>query len=210
MPLADHDVLIKRRKEELKHAQDVKELYQRKLEKVNDLYLELSNWKLQLEQTERALNRRERQLNIQSSKIHYKKKLRPFLGKTPDRFQPRSSRSLSVHRSSRQSSPSTPEVLSTSPDPPDLEPSPFKLKKDPTATKVDFPSLPSHLPASTPIVVRENPGFDLRLPTTRNKISDRDVTGCTSNHSIRFDGNCNSTVITKHNLNQRGRVRALS
>jgi mitogen-activated protein kinase kinase kinase 13 len=49
----------------LKHAQDVKELYERKLERVNDLFMELNAWKLQLEEAERVLNKRERQLNIQ-------------------------------------------------------------------------------------------------------------------------------------------------
>ena len=34
LPLADHNALLKRRKEELRHAQDIKELYERKLEKV--------------------------------------------------------------------------------------------------------------------------------------------------------------------------------
>ena len=68
LPLADHDILIKRRKQELKHAQDVKELYERKLERVNDLFVELNAWKLQLEESERTLNKRERQLNIQGSK----------------------------------------------------------------------------------------------------------------------------------------------
>ncbi len=56
---------VKRRKQELKHAQDVKELYERKLERVNDLFMELNAWKLQLEEAERVLNKRERQLNIQ-------------------------------------------------------------------------------------------------------------------------------------------------
>ena len=39
---------VKRRKLELKHAQDVKELYEKKLERVNDLFMELNAWKLQL------------------------------------------------------------------------------------------------------------------------------------------------------------------
>ena len=54
MPLAD-DVLIKKRKAELKHAQDVRELYERKLERTNNLYLELSAVLLQLEQREQEL-----------------------------------------------------------------------------------------------------------------------------------------------------------
>jgi hypothetical protein len=44
----DGPVQVKRRKQELKHAQDVKELYEKKLERVNDLFMELNAWKLQL------------------------------------------------------------------------------------------------------------------------------------------------------------------
>jgi hypothetical protein len=39
---------VKRRKQELKHAQEVKELYAKKLDKVNDLFMELNAWQLQL------------------------------------------------------------------------------------------------------------------------------------------------------------------
>jgi len=59
IPLAD-EALIRRRKEELKHAQDVRELYERKLERTNNLYLELSSVLLQIEQREKELAQRER------------------------------------------------------------------------------------------------------------------------------------------------------
>merc|ERR1719219_1803563 len=61
IPLAD-DALVKKRKNELKHAQDVRELYERKLERTNNLYLELSSVLLQIEQRERELASRERLL----------------------------------------------------------------------------------------------------------------------------------------------------
>jgi len=61
IPLAD-DALVKKRKNELKHAQDVRELYERKLERTNNLYLELSAVQLQLEQREQELAKREHQL----------------------------------------------------------------------------------------------------------------------------------------------------
>lgn len=47
--------LIKKRQEELKHAQDIREHYERKLERANDLYMELSAVLLQLEQREKEL-----------------------------------------------------------------------------------------------------------------------------------------------------------
>ena len=90
MPLADHDMLIKKRKQELKHAQDVKELYEKKLERVNDLFMELNSWKLQLEEEERNLQRIKRQLNVQGTKVYYKKKMKPLvLSKAHERLQKR-------------------------------------------------------------------------------------------------------------------------
>ena len=88
LPLVDHDLLIKRRKQELKHAQDVKELYEKKLERVNDLFMELNRWRLQLEEEERNLQRKKKQLNIQTSKVYYKKKVKSLvLSKAQERFQ---------------------------------------------------------------------------------------------------------------------------
>lgn len=49
--------LIKKRKSELKHAQDIREHYERKLERTNNLYMELSAVLLQLEQRENDLIR---------------------------------------------------------------------------------------------------------------------------------------------------------
>lgn len=45
--------LVQRRKEELKHAQDVRRIYEQKLTRTNDLYMELSAVLLQLEQREK-------------------------------------------------------------------------------------------------------------------------------------------------------------
>jgi len=49
--------LIKKRKNELKYAQDIREHYERKLERANNLYMELSAVLLQLEQRENDLIR---------------------------------------------------------------------------------------------------------------------------------------------------------
>ena len=54
--------LIKKRKEELQHAQDIREHYERKLEKVNNLYMEVNACLLQLE-------RREKQLKLREDKV---------------------------------------------------------------------------------------------------------------------------------------------
>lgn len=54
--------LIKKRKEELQHAQDIREHYERKLEKANNLYMEVTACRLQLERKERDLMIREQKL----------------------------------------------------------------------------------------------------------------------------------------------------
>ena len=129
LPLADHDLLIKRRKQELKHAQDVKELYEKKLERVNDLFMELNRWKLQLEEEERHLQRKKKQLNIQNSKVYYKKKVKSLvLSKAQERFQKKAGLKYAVS--------STPEgCRSTSPESPfKIPPSPA-IRKQPSATQ---------------------------------------------------------------------------
>ena len=76
LPMADDDGLVKKRQEELKHAQDVRELYERKLERANTLFLELNAKKLRIEQWETELQRREQILNYHE-KSSSKKKFRP-------------------------------------------------------------------------------------------------------------------------------------
>lgn len=206
---ADHDVLIRRRKEELKHAQDVKELYERKLEKVNDLYMELSAWKLQLEETERNLARRERQISIHGSKVHYKKKLRPFStsGKTPDRFQPRPSRSLSTTRA-RKSSPSTPEVLSTSPEAPFNIPPPHMLFGGGSTSLTNV--APSYV-HNDPIVVRENPGFGCTNDFSRTSTNHTTATAtgfCTNLNELTSSQVGGATGIDWAKVTRLGKARA--
>ena len=134
--MADHDHLIKKRKQELKDAQDVKELYQKKLERVNDLFMELETWKLQLDERQVKLDRKEKQLSIQSSKVYYKKKLKPLMiSKAHERLQKRSFKSPNS---------TTPDGgRSTSPE------SPFKLPPpaSPTAAAAVL-TQPSYLPSS--------------------------------------------------------------
>ncbi|XP_019410215.1 PREDICTED: mitogen-activated protein kinase kinase kinase 12 [Crocodylus porosus] len=54
--------LINRRREELRHALDIREHYERKLERANNLYMELNALMLQLELKEKELLRREQAL----------------------------------------------------------------------------------------------------------------------------------------------------
>ncbi|XP_054168324.1 mitogen-activated protein kinase kinase kinase 13-like [Oppia nitens] len=55
----DEAELVRKRKEELIHAQDIREHYERKLERANNLYMDLTACMLQLEQKEKELNKRE-------------------------------------------------------------------------------------------------------------------------------------------------------
>ncbi|XP_054721398.1 LOW QUALITY PROTEIN: mitogen-activated protein kinase kinase kinase 13-A-like [Uloborus diversus] len=72
--------LIKKRKEELKHAQDIREHYEKKLERANSLYKELTTCLVQIEQREHQLMQRELSLKSGNSYLRYgKKNIRRFL-----------------------------------------------------------------------------------------------------------------------------------
>ncbi|KAI1293559.1 Mitogen-activated protein kinase kinase kinase 12 [Halotydeus destructor] len=61
--------LIKKRNEELQHARDIREHYERKLEKANNLYMEVTACLLQIEQRERELVKREQNVMQISSSV---------------------------------------------------------------------------------------------------------------------------------------------
>merc|ERR1719457_74813 len=110
IPLAD-DALVKKRQEELKHAQDVRELYERKMERANNVFLELSAVMLQLEQREQEISRREFDLKTGRRSV---KKAKPVLtksGRIQKKYSITSQGSLRHHEMN-------PELLSSSPDSP--------------------------------------------------------------------------------------------
>lgn len=96
--------LIKKRETELKHVRDVRELYDRKLERVNQLYLELHAVLLQVEHQKQETRKRE----MMQSK---KRLIQPFM-----KFQKR----RCGHNSS--TTPTSPECSLTSPDSPQIIP----------------------------------------------------------------------------------------
>lgn len=67
--------LIRKRQDEWKHAKDVRLIYERKLERTNNLYLELSTCFMQLEEREREISEREKQLGTSKP---YKKAISQF------------------------------------------------------------------------------------------------------------------------------------
>ena len=169
MPLADHD-LIKKRKQELKHVQDIKEHYEKKLGKVQDLYVELETWRLQLEEKQRNLERKEKQLNIHSSKVYYKKKPKPLvISKAQERLQKRTAALKSPNSTTpdggRSTSPESPFKL-----PPVLQqPSPSRIGAAAVvaakgASVVDSSSQYANRPQ-----VRVNPLYFRTNPSTDNE-----------------------------------------
>ncbi|XP_075230073.1 mitogen-activated protein kinase kinase kinase 13 wallenda isoform X2 [Lycorma delicatula] len=104
LPKFDEEELIKKRKDELKHAQDIRELYERKLERANNLYMELNVVLLQLEHRERELLKREKQ----TTKSNKKKLVRPLV-KAKEKLN---------RRKSDSTTPTSPEHQTTSPDSP--------------------------------------------------------------------------------------------
>ncbi len=66
--LVNEQDLIDKRNEELRHASDIRELYERKLERTNDLYFELSTILLQLDVREKEISRKEKLLNINATR----------------------------------------------------------------------------------------------------------------------------------------------
>lgn len=86
------DHLIHKRKEELLHAQHVREEYERKRECANNLYMELMTCLLKLEQREKDLIQRENELQTKNGhqKVNLSKSssiISPFVEKVPQVFQ---------------------------------------------------------------------------------------------------------------------------
>ncbi len=199
IPMVDHDVLLKRRKQELKHAQDVKQLYEERLQHVNRLFVELNAWKLQLDAEARTLERKKRQMVAHphsGSKVSYhKKKLRPIsIGKA-------AKNRLQQHKAA---SPSTPEVLSTSPE------SPFHL---PMEQQQSYGS-PSRFgaaavaPAAIPTPPNPHPGGGDDLPRPKVRLnplyfhsSDRRTNNVDAELPSNFRHN-NSTAVNKFSEQQ--------
>merc|ERR1719219_1978181 len=98
IPVQD-EAMIKKRQEELQHAQDVRELYERKLERTTNLYLELNAAMLRIEQRELEIGKREEKVKSSERVLNLsKKKVRPAVRPTvrlPRRSEISSLRSVS-------------------------------------------------------------------------------------------------------------------
>uniref|UniRef100_A0A0A9XW76 Mitogen-activated protein kinase kinase kinase dlk-1 n=1 Tax=Lygus hesperus TaxID=30085 RepID=A0A0A9XW76_LYGHE len=68
VPQADESELIRKRKEELRHAQDIRLHYEKKLGRVNDLYAALASAYLELDERERQLRKFEKSVSKSGKK----------------------------------------------------------------------------------------------------------------------------------------------
>ncbi|XP_036400588.1 mitogen-activated protein kinase kinase kinase 13-like [Megalops cyprinoides] len=71
--------LIRRRRDELRHALDIREHYERKLERANNLYMELSAIMLQLEVREKELMKREQAVEKKYPGMYKRHLVRPIV-----------------------------------------------------------------------------------------------------------------------------------
>ncbi|XP_071791557.1 mitogen-activated protein kinase kinase kinase 13-B-like [Asterias amurensis] len=92
--------LIKRRQAELRHAQDIREHYERKLERANNLYMELSTCLLQLEQREKEINRKELQFALSTTKKKQQRTIKPIFKAQTQAMEKLFKKSLATHSSS--------------------------------------------------------------------------------------------------------------
>ncbi|UJR13381.1 hypothetical protein I4U23_000397 [Adineta vaga] len=63
-----HDELLKKRQEELQHIVDIRTHYQKRIQQVDTLYIEMKSMMMQLEQRERVIKEKERLLKIHGKK----------------------------------------------------------------------------------------------------------------------------------------------
>ena len=103
IPVQD-EAMIKKRQEELQHAQDVRELYERKLERTTNLYLELNAAMLRIEQRELEIGRREEKVKSSERVLNLssRKKTRPTV---------RLPRKTEMATSLRSTSPDSPTII---------------------------------------------------------------------------------------------------
>ncbi|XP_044893108.1 mitogen-activated protein kinase kinase kinase 13 isoform X2 [Felis catus] len=92
--------LIRRRREELRHALDIREHYERKLERANNLYMELSAIMLQLEMREKELIKREQAVEKKYPGTYKRHPVRPIIH--PNAMEKLMKRKGAPHKSGMQ------------------------------------------------------------------------------------------------------------
>ena len=59
-----NEELVKKRKEEIQHLKDIRTHYQKKVEKINELYVEMKSMMMQLQKREQQIKKKERELKL--------------------------------------------------------------------------------------------------------------------------------------------------
>ncbi|XP_067003401.2 mitogen-activated protein kinase kinase kinase 13-A isoform X2 [Anabrus simplex] len=108
------DDLVKKRNVELQHAQDIREHYERKLERVNDMYMEMIARYLQVDQQKQELKMKLKQIEVWEQELRKREKQVGIIHTTlkPQR------QLLKKKRPFNHSTPTSPEQQTTSPESP--------------------------------------------------------------------------------------------
>uniref|UniRef100_A0A3B3WTI5 Mitogen-activated protein kinase kinase kinase 12 n=1 Tax=Poecilia mexicana TaxID=48701 RepID=A0A3B3WTI5_9TELE len=182
--------LIKRRREELRHALDIREHYERKLERANNLYMELNAIMLQLEIKEKELLKREQSLD----------KKYPSCFKHHSSRQSASSNSMEKLMKKRN----VPQKLPSHSKRPDLLKSEVILPKlDSSMTQVTIPNKGSTSPG------RSRRGKPRYRKAGKGSSSDLAQLKATLSSSLAMINATSSVPSSKHHLDPTAAIRGL-
>uniref|UniRef100_A0A3P9NP37 Mitogen-activated protein kinase kinase kinase 12 n=1 Tax=Poecilia reticulata TaxID=8081 RepID=A0A3P9NP37_POERE len=182
--------LIKRRREELRHALDIREHYERKLERANNLYMELNAIMLQLEIKEKELLKREQSLD----------KKYPSCFKHHSSRQSASSNSMEKLMKKRN----VPQKLPSHSKRPDLLKSEVILPKlDSSMTQVTIPNKGSTSPG------RSRRGKPRYRKAGKGSSSDLAQLKATLSSSLAMINATSSVPSSKHRLDPTAAIRGL-
>uniref|UniRef100_A0A672QIK8 Mitogen-activated protein kinase kinase kinase n=1 Tax=Sinocyclocheilus grahami TaxID=75366 RepID=A0A672QIK8_SINGR len=153
--------LIRRRRDELRHALDIREHYERKLERANNLYMELSAIMLQLEVREKELLKREQAVEKKHPGTYKRHLVRPIV--RPNAVEKLIKKKSSMNHKPGTQQPKRPDLL-RSEGIPSVEPlpAPSPLSGSPKVStppgKTRYRSKPRHRRANSKGSHNEFPG----------------------------------------------------
>uniref|UniRef100_A0A673LDQ0 Mitogen-activated protein kinase kinase kinase n=1 Tax=Sinocyclocheilus rhinocerous TaxID=307959 RepID=A0A673LDQ0_9TELE len=153
--------LIRRRRDELRHALDIREHYERKLERANNLYMELSAIMLQLEVREKELLKREQAVEKKHPGTYKRHLVRPIV--RPNAVEKLIKKKSSMNHKPGTQQPKRPDLL-RSDGIPSVEPlpAPSPLSGSPKVStppgKARYRSKPRHRRANSKGSHNEFPG----------------------------------------------------
>uniref|UniRef100_A0A8C1TM99 Mitogen-activated protein kinase kinase kinase n=1 Tax=Cyprinus carpio TaxID=7962 RepID=A0A8C1TM99_CYPCA len=163
--------LIRRRRDELRHALDIREHYERKLERANNLYMELSAIMLQLEVREKELLKREQAVEKKYPGTYKRHLVRPIV--RPNAVEKLIKKKSSMNHKPGTQQPKRPDLL-RSDGIPSVEPlpAPSPLSGSPKVStppgKTRYRSKPRHRRANSKGSHNEFPGALKPNPCQKN------------------------------------------